>query len=263
MKKILKAIDIINELKRGADVPNPTCDTIKFGDENKEVSRLGVCMMPTVDVLKRAIEWGTDLLIVHEPMFYDHMENYEENSVVNAKIELAKNSGMTIFRYHDYLHFRQDDIISNSAVEKLGLDGALEQSGSLVCRILTLDTPMTALELAKHIEKKLGIERVRISGEKNKKSTKIATCFGSLGNIKSYIARDDVEIVLSGELCEWSDAEFARDACALGMNKSLIALGHVCSERDGMEKLATLLGEKYKDIEIRYFESGDVYSYTK
>ncbi len=257
------AIDIINELKADADVPNPTCDTIKFGDENKEVSRVGVCMMPTVEVLKKAIEWKTDLLIVHEPLFYDHMENYEENSIVNAKIELAKNSEMTIFRYHDYLHFRQDDIISNSAVEKLELEGTLEQSGSLVCRILTLDEPITALELAKRIEEKLGIERVRISGEKNKKSTKIATCFGSLGNIKSYIAREDVEIVLCGELCEWADAEFARDACALGMNKSLIVLGHVCSERDGMEKLAMELKEKHKNLEIRYFESGDVYSYTK
>lgn len=257
------AIDIINELKSGGNAPNPTCDTIKFGDENKETSRVGVCMMPTVEVLKKAIEWKTDLLIVHEPMFYEHMENYEENSVVNAKIELAKNSGMTIFRYHDYLHFRQDDIITSSAVEKLGLSGTLEPSGSLVCRIWTLDEPITALELAKRIEERLGIERVRISGEKNKRSTKIATCFGSLGNIKSYIARDDVEIVLSGELCEWADAEFARDACALGMNKSLIVLGHVCSERDGMERLAIEIKEKHKELEVRYFESGDVYSYTK
>lgn len=259
----MRAIDIINELKMGTDAPKPTCDTIKFGDENKEIKKVGVCMMPTVEVLRKAQEWGADLLIVHEPMFYDHMENYEENSVVRAKIELAKNSGMTIFRYHDYLHFRQDDIISNSAVEKLGLKGTLEQSGSLVCRILTLDTPMSALELAEHIENKLGIEHVRISGEKNKKSTKIATCFGSLGNIKSYIARDDVEIVLSGELCEWADAEFARDACALGMNKSLIVLGHVCSERDGMEALARELAQKHKELEIKYFESEDVYSYTR
>lgn len=258
----MRAIDIINELKSGGNAPSPTCDTIKFGDENKEVKRISVCMMPTVEVLRRAIEWNTDLLIVHEPMLYDHMENYEENSVVNAKIELAKNSGMTIFRYHDYLHFRDDDIISSSAVEKLELEGTLEQSGSLVCRILTLKTPMTALELAKHIEQRLGIERVRISGEKNKKSTKIATCFGSLGNIKSYIARDDVEIVLSGELCEWADAEFARDACALGMNKSLIVLGHVLSERDGMEKLANELASKHPELEVKYIECGDVYSYT-
>ena len=114
----MRAIDIINELKSGGNAPSPTCDTIKFGDENKEVKRVSVCMMPTVEVLRKAIEWNTDLLIVHEPMLYDHMENYEENSVVNAKIELAKNSGMTIFRYHDYLHFRDDDIISSSAVEK-------------------------------------------------------------------------------------------------------------------------------------------------
>ena len=259
----MKAIDIINELKTGAEAPNPTCDTIKFGDENKEIKRVGVCMMPTVEVLNKAIEWGTDLLIVHEPMFYDHMENYEENSVVNAKIELAKNSGMTIFRYHDYLHFRNDDIITNSAIEKLELSGKVEPSGSLVCRIWTLDTPMTALELAKHIEEKLSIDCVRIAGEKNKKSTKIATCFGSLGNIKSYIAREDVEIVLSGELCEWSDAEFARDAAALGMNKSLIALGHVLSERDGMERLSFDLANTHPELEVKYFECGDVYSYTR
>ncbi|MBO5375170.1 MAG: Nif3-like dinuclear metal center hexameric protein, partial [Clostridia bacterium] len=224
---------------------------------------VGVCMMPTVDVLKEAHAWGTDLLIVHEPMFYDHMEDYEENDVVRAKIELAKGTGMTIFRYHDYLHFREDDIITNSLVDKLELEYTMEPSGSLVCRIVTLKEPITATELAKHIENKLGIERVRISGERNKKSTKIATCLGSIGNIKGYIARDDVEIVINGELCEWADAEFARDASALGMNKSLIVLGHVCSERDGMHQLALDLKEKYPALEIRYFESGDAYTYTR
>ncbi len=258
----MKAIDIINELKSGASVCAPTCDTIKFGSPDKEVLRLGVCMMPTVEVLREAQAWQTDLLIVHEPMFYEHMENYDENEVVRAKIELAQNSGMTIFRYHDYLHLRDNDIISNSPIEALGLDCDIEQSGSLVCRIVTLKEPITATDLAKRIEEKLGIERVRIVGERNKKSTKIATCFGSIGNIKSYVARDDVEIVLNGELCEWADVEFTRDACALGMNKTLIILGHVCSERDGMKFLANELKAKYPKISVRYFESGDPYTYT-
>ena len=82
--------------------------------------------------------------------------------------------------------------------------------------------------------------------------------------IKGAVAARDaygVEIVLTGEACEWKLGEYARDAAALGFNKTLIVMGHIGSERDGMRLLTHRLQERHADLDIRYFECGEVYQY--
>ena len=76
------------------------------------------------------------------------------------------------------------------------------------------------------------------------------------------LQRDDVEIVLTGEACEWMLGEYARDAHALGFNKTLIVMGHIGSERDGMRLLAEKLKKAYPVFETKYIECGEVYTYT-
>jgi len=71
----------------------------------------------------------------------------------------------------------------------------------------------------------------------------------------------DAEIVIVGETCEWQMAEYARDASQLGMNKTLLILGHCGSERDGMKHISELLQKKIPSVEVRYFESSEVYTY--
>ena len=52
-----------------------------------------------------------------------------------------------------------------------------------------------------------------------------------------------------------------RDAAELGFECAVITLGHEGSERDGMSYLARLTGGE-TGIETKYFEAGEVYSYT-
>ena len=70
-------------------------------------------------------------------------------------------------------------------------------------------------------------------------------------------------MVLTGETCEWMVAEYARDAAALGFNKSLIVMGHIGSEIDGMRLLADRIKKSYPIFETKYIECEEVYTYTK
>jgi putative NIF3 family GTP cyclohydrolase 1 type 2 len=70
----MKASELIKELCEGAFAPEITCDTIKAGDAQREINKVGVTMFATVDVVRRAKEMGVDMLIVHEPTYYDHMD---------------------------------------------------------------------------------------------------------------------------------------------------------------------------------------------
>ena len=258
----MKAIELINEINEGGFAPEITCDTIKSGNPEKELSRVGVCMFATVEVVKRAKEMGLDMLIVHEPTYYDHMDVKENNAVTKAKEKLINESGIVIYRYHDHMHHRKKDQITEGEIHYLGLDGTLEMTQYSASYVLKLNEPITALELAQRMEKELNIKHVRIAGARDRRATRIAACFGTPGGVYELLTGDDVEIVLTGEACEWKLSEYARDANALGMNKSLIVMGHIPSERDGMRLLAERLKKKHPELDIQYIESGEVYTYT-
>lgn len=259
----MKAYELFEEIIKGGETPAwKTCDVLKAGDPNKELNKVAVTMFATVETVKKAKEWGADMLIVHEPTYYDHYEEIDELPVVVAKRKLIEESGITIYRYHDYMHHREVDQIPEGEVYYLGLNGTVEHTPYSASYMFTSFEPITALELANKMEKQLGIKRVRIAGTRNKKSTKIALCFGTPSGVFELLSSEDVEIVLTGEACEWKLAEYARDADALGINKSLIVMGHIGSERDGMRLLAKRLSEKHTEFETQYIECGEVYTYT-
>ena len=258
----MKAIDLINEISVGGYADTVTCDTIKAGSPDKEIKKVGVTMFATVDTVKRAAEWGADMLIVHEPTYYDHMEIIRnETPVIKAKRELIEKRRMTVYRYHDRMHHREVDQIPEGEIYYLGLKGKVEKTQYFASYIMTLDEPITAKQLANKMEKDLGIAHVRIAGTMGKPSTRIALCFGTPGGVFDLLQREDVEMVLTGEACEWMLGEYARDAAALGYNKTLIVMGHIGSERDGMRLLAKRLDKKHEDLDVRYFECGEVYNY--
>lgn len=259
----MKAHELFEEIIKGGQADKITCDTLKAGDPNKELKKVAVTMFATVEVVKKAKEWGADMLIVHEPTYYDHFENIEDLPVVVAKRKLIEESGITIYRYHDYMHHREVDQIPEGEIYYLGLKGNVEKTPYSASYLFTANEPITALELANKMEKVLDIKKVRIAGTRNKKSTKIALCFGTPGGVFELLCDPNVEIVLTGEACEWKLAEYARDANTLGMNKTLIVMGHIGSERDGMRLLAKRLSENHTEFETRYIECGEVYTYTE
>ena len=85
--------------------------------------------------------------------------------------------------------------------------------------------------------------------------------FGAPGGTLEELMNDCCEVLIAGEVCEWALCEYARDASELGYAKSVLALGHIGSERDGMLYISRLLADRFTNLDVKYFESGEVYSY--
>lgn len=244
-----------------------TCDTLKTGNPDAELRKIAVTMFGTVDVIRQAGAWGANLLIVHEPFYYDHWDSREfwdgqtglKKQVMEEKRRLAAECGMTVYRYHDHPHFRAEDFIALGEVKYFGLKGQWTQ-GARAHSHFTLDTPLPVREIAKTLEKNLNIARVRLCGDADIACQKIALCFGTPGRIEEEL--EDNDLVLTGEICEWAVGEYVRDCAQLGHKKAVIVMGHCCSERDGMRFTAEWIQEKYPEFPARYFECGDVYSYA-
>ena len=52
--------------------PDETVDTVKHGDPERPVKKAGVCWMPSIWDIRAAHAAGCDLLICHEPTFWEH-----------------------------------------------------------------------------------------------------------------------------------------------------------------------------------------------
>ena len=182
-------------------------------------------------------------------------------ALVNAKEKFIRELGLTIFRFHDHPHLCAQDMISLGEVKFGNLQGTWKKGDLFAINELDLDKPMTALELAKMLEKNLRIRHIRICGAPHAVGRKIGLCFGAPGHQEQALERYD--IILTGEICEWAVGEFTRDyADFLAPDKAMLVMGHCPSERDGMRFIADKLAAQYEGIPVRYFETADLYTYT-
>jgi hypothetical protein len=185
------------------------------------------------------------------------MDIFWDNAVTDEKKRIVEESGMIIYRDHDHAHGAELDLIYEGFIWALGLEGEFLNKGTFA-----LKDAMTGLELAKLIEEKLCIPHVRICGTRDYKVQNIKLCLGGPGSIMGVLKKQENELVIIGETCEWYDCEYVRDCSQMGINKTMLVLGRVLSECDGMKLLAKRLKNHFPELEVRYFESGDVYSYT-
>jgi putative NIF3 family GTP cyclohydrolase 1 type 2 len=239
-QKNVTAQEVVDAIKGhvGVEWREKTVDTFKTGDPNAIVTGVAVTMMATLDVLQRAVANGDNMVITHEPIFFNHMleqpEGMDPSDVVwTAKREFIEKNHLVIWKFHDHWHMRKPDGIQEGTVKKLGWEKYWkpEDQGVLVI------PEMTLAELASYVAKRLDAPAVRVVGDPKMKVTKIGLNPGFTGFTRETKAleRDDVEVLLAGESREWGTVEYAADAVTEGKKKALIVIGHIPSEQAGME----------------------------
>ncbi len=235
-----------------------TVDTFKAGEPGQRVTGIATTFAATWDVLARAAASGKNLIVAHEPTFYDHREDtkaIEGDAVLEAKRAFLKKHGIAVWRFHDLVHCRQPDGILEGMVEALGWQRQ-QRPGTPA----TFTLPATTVrELAAELRRKLGARAVRVVGKLDARVTRVGLMPGASdapAQIRT-LARPDVEVLVAGESREWETVEYARDAAAQGKNKALILLGHVPSEESGMAAMARWLATFIDEVPIAFLPAGD------
>src|SRR5512145_2693108 len=101
---IQNAIDTIVTSIPGAPFPD-TVDVIKAGDARQNLTGIVVTFLATCDVIEQAIQLGANLIITHEPTFYNHFDSTDwlnHHPTYTAKRRLVEENGLVIWRFHDY-----------------------------------------------------------------------------------------------------------------------------------------------------------------
>ncbi|WP_276352305.1 Nif3-like dinuclear metal center hexameric protein [Cohnella caldifontis] len=256
--------DVIRELIQPVGPLENTVDTLKFGDPAAKVNGIVTTFMPSQRVLEEAAAWGANLVIAHEAPFYHHRdafaETLESDPVVRAKRGFIQESGLAIFRFHDYWHRYRPDGIMEGLIEALGWSAyAMEH---LPTASIAEIPPMTALEAAEQAKKRLGIRYVRFTGNPDAICRRVGLMAGYRGggtHAIPLIEQYQLDLVLCGEGPEWETPEYIRDAARQGRGKALITLGHAESEAAGMKLLADRLQARYPGLPVRYIAEEPIF----
>ncbi|WP_416147405.1 Nif3-like dinuclear metal center hexameric protein [Salipaludibacillus sp. HK11] len=247
--------DVIDRLTSPVEEIENSVDTLKFGSPSINITGIAITFMPSNEAIKKAIELGANLLITHEGLFYSHWDenNLGENQVYTNKLNLLKDSGIAVYRFHDYWHRYRPDGIMTGLVESLEWDTYVEEHQA-AATILTIPT-MTAQQIAEYVKKKIGIDYIRCIGDLSMSCTRIGLLAGYRGGGSMAIPlfeNQNLDLILYGEGPEWETPEYVHDAIYQGKEKALIVLGHAESEEPGMKYLAKIIDNMFPSVPIHF-----------
>jgi putative NIF3 family GTP cyclohydrolase 1 type 2 len=240
-------------------IPN-TVDVIKEGDPKTIVTGIITCMFATMDVLKEAVAKKSNLLIVHEPLYYNHLdatENLRNDPVFLEKKKFITDHNLVIWRFHDYIHSMRPDGIEMGMINKLGWKDFVVKGTSNQFVL-----PETSLkELLKNLKQVFPKNAFYVVGNPDMKLTNVRLAEGAPGSTTHIRLLEDnkTQVLLAGESQQWETYEYMRDAVSQGKNKAIIFLGHVSSEEAGMDFCSTWLKNFVKDIPVTYIECGPAF----
>lgn len=255
----LIAADAIHRLQQhySAAVPANTVDTIKAGDPSTPVTGIAVTFLDTMDVLREANRRGLNLVITHEPTFYNHLDDtafFADDPVYREKLTFIQQHHMVVFRFHDQMHSISPDPVAMGLVEALGWQSYMDAGSPWQLTI----PRTTLLELSRELAKTLNAQSLRVVGNPALPITHVALLPGAAGTQKQINAlrSDAVEVLLAGEVPEWETVEYVRDASAQGRHKALILLGHEVSEEPGMKACAADLRALFPNLPVALVPAG-------
>lgn len=254
------ARQLIERIKQHVGCPwsDQTVDTFKAGNPDMPVTGVAVTMLATWDVLHQAAASGKNLVITHEPTFYNHTDDttrLADDKVLADKQAFLRAHGIIVWRFHDHWHRRRPDGILQGMAEKLGWQAYLrpEQEG-------LFQLPETTVRrLAGELKEKLHASAVRVVGKADMKATGVGMLPGAPGSAAQIhmLQRSDVSVLITGESPEWETVEYVRDAATSGKPKALILLGHASSEQAGMEYCAAWLRTFISEVPIEFVPAAD------
>jgi putative NIF3 family GTP cyclohydrolase 1 type 2 len=240
-----------------------TVDTVKCGDPAQEVRGIVTTFLASYEVIRKAVDLGANFIITHEPTFYNHLDEVEglqADPVYLEKRRLLDENGIVVWRFHDHWHRHVPDGIDVGVIMALGWGPYLVAGNTSRIKL-----PVTTVgELSRTVKGKLGIATVRVVGDLQMTCRHVGLMVGAPGSEwqMAQLRRDEVEVLLTGEVHEWETSEYVRDALAQGRRKALIVLGHANSEEPGMDYLVEWLRPLVPGVPIEHVPVGDAFTFV-
>lgn len=271
----LTAAQAIERIRSSVGVPwqAGTIDGVKAGDASLQVEGIAATAMATMDVLSRAAEAKTNLVVTLEPVFFGRLDAQppaqgasragrgnagvaQDDAVYLAKKEFIEKNRLVVFRFTDHWRVRKPDPFAAGLAQTMNWTRYRVGDDPLKYEIPAITIGALAADLANRLNARAGI---RVVGDPQTRVRRISMLPGVSALAATMKVLPDSDLVLAGETREWESVEYAQDTVAAGQKKGLIMLGRVLSQNPGMSVCADWLKGLFPGTPVRSLPAGDPY----
>ena len=260
---VLTARQAVDRIIQYLGVPrrDQTVDVFLAGDPATPVRGIATTMMATMDVLQRCVANGSNLVVSHEPAFWDHRNEAidalraEQDPIYHQKLAYIDRFGLVIWHLHDALHDMRPDLVDVGTLKRIGWP--IPHGCPAI-----IDIPRTRLaDLVAQLARRLNASSARFIGQPDLPVDRVGLALGFRGsdNVRHLLQDDTIDAVLIGEAHEWEVGAYAADAVTLGAPKALVVLGHIPSEQYGMAEATEVIKRALPTIPVTFVPCRDPY----
>jgi putative NIF3 family GTP cyclohydrolase 1 type 2 len=266
------AQDLVDRIRTSLGVPwkSDTVDTFKAGDPSTVVTGVVTTSLATIDVLRRAVKTGANMIITSGPTFYSRTDSPlppggrgrgaaappPADPVFAAKNEFIKQNNLVVWRFSDHWRLRTPDPFGQGLIDALGWAKrpAGNASGHISVPAVTLEALVA--DVNARLDARGGM---RIIGDPRTRLQTIAVLPGTVPIQAALTHLPKVDAIIAGEIREWESSEYVRDAVTAGRDKALILVGRTVSEDPGMKLCGQWLQTIMPEAPVRWLSVGDPY----
>ena len=265
------AQDLVDRVRNAVGVVwnADTVDTLKAGDPSTPVTGVVTTSRATIDVMRRAVKAGANVIVTAGPTFYSRADSptppagrgrgaapAPPDPVFAAKNAFITANRLVVWRFSDHWRLRAPDPFAQGLADALGWAGFRTNGDPARLTVPALPLEALAARVKARLEARGG---VRVVGRPQIPMRTIGLLPGtrSIQEVVAMLPR--VDAVIAGEIREWESSEYARDVANAGLGKGLILVGRSLSEEAGMKACADWLRPIVPETPVRWLPAGDPY----
>jgi len=281
MSKEITAQQITDRIQNqlGMTWKTSAVDVFNTGNPDTPVTGIVTSFTPTIEVLRRAVAAGKNLIITREPAFYQEnrsssgpgtgnkpvMEFLKNDPTYLFKREIIEKNNLVIWRFYENWSAREVDGQLQGLARSLGWNKYHIHDSKAGGEPYQKDNKYFALpgttlsDMVNKIQDQLNIRGIRVIGDPNTKVRKASLSHGlfRVPELQGILKEPDVDLIVIGEPVEWEASPYFQDILAWGKKKGMIILGHEVSEEPGSGEVASWLKTFIPEVPIEWIPAGE------
>ena len=269
MSKQITAQQVVDHIKGqlGKSWKESKIDVFCAGNPGTVVTGIATSFTPSIEVLKKAVSSGKNLIITQQPSYYLETEEYLANDqAFEFKKSFIEKNKLAVWRFDENWNSREVDGQLQGLAKALGWDKYhIYDSNSggepYNRKNKYFKLPETTLRgMVIHIKDNLKIQGLRVEGDPEIKVKKAALSHGmfKMTELQEFLSDPEVDLIVIAEAIEWESCEYFRDFLTRkGRNKAMILIGRDASEDPGYGEVASWLKTFIQEVSIDWIPANE------